>query len=109
MLIQLVLAAALGQTGKDSLVCKYDPDRNGSQVVLRGDGSIRFVSDDVAEKDSVMRADVFHRTSSRVIYRLVMPGRTDTFEVSLKTLRGTQRLSAEGSNEERVFHLSCER
>ncbi len=56
-----------------------------------------------------MRADVFHRTSSRVIYRLVMPGRTDTFEVSLKTLRGTQRLSAEGSNEERVFHLSCER
>lgn len=55
-----------------------------------------------------MKADMFHRTDSSVLYRLAMVGRTDTFEVSLRTLRGTQRLSLDG-NEEQVFQLSCER
>jgi hypothetical protein len=110
MLLSLIFAMAVPiQPGDNALVCRYDPDRNGSQVILRSDGSIRFVSAEIADKDSVMKADTFKRTSASVRYRLVMVGRTDTFDVSLKTLLGTQRLSYSNGEPEKVFHLVCER
>jgi hypothetical protein len=110
LLPMIVATAALAAlTGEDALVCRYDPDRNGSQVILRPDGSIRFVSEDVADKDSVMKADAYHRTSTNVRYRMVMVGRTDTFDVSLKTLHGTQRISHSNGEQEKLYHLICDR
>lgn len=110
MLLPIILAMALtAQSRDDALACRYSPDQNGSQVILRADGSIRFVSSEVADKDSVMKADIYRRTSASVRYRLVMVGRTDTFEVSLKTLHGTQRLSYSDGKQEKVFHLICSR
>jgi hypothetical protein len=110
MLLPLIFAMAVPiQSGDNALVCRYDPDRNGSQLILRSDGSIRFVSTEIADKDSVMKADTFNRTSLSVRYRLVMVGRTDTFDVSLKTLHGTQRISHSNGEPEKVFLLVCER
>lgn len=91
------------------MVCRYVPDRNGSQVVLRSDGSVKFVNEGVAEKDSIMKADIFRRSTSGLVYKIVMAGRTDTFEVSFRTLRGTQRLSSGNGGTDRVFDLSCVR
>lgn len=108
MLLVFAFAVALSP-GQGNLICRYDPDREGNQLVLRDDGSIRFVSLDTADKDSVMKADTYRLTASRVIYKLVMPGRTDTFEVSLKTLRGVQTLD-HGPNEQKTFfRLLCHR
>ena len=109
MFLPLIFAMAVPiQSGDNSLVCRYDPDRNGSHVILRFDGTIRFVSKEIADKDSVMKADTFKRTSAGVRFRVVMVGRTDTFDVSLKTLLGTQRISRNGEAE-KVFHLVCGR
>lgn len=77
--------------------------------MLRYDGSIRFVSSDIADKDSVMKADVYHRTTTTLLYRIVIVGRTDTFEVSLKTLQGVQRLTYTDGEQEKVFRLKCAR
>lgn len=108
MLLITALGIALMAEPNGELVCRYDPDRAGSQIVLRSDGSIRFVSEEVADKDAVMKADIFRHTNTNLYYRMVMVGRTDTFEVSLKTHRGTQRLSHSDGTAEKVFRLVCE-
>lgn len=54
-----------------------------------------------------MQADVFHRTATTVFYSVVMVGRTDTFEASLKTLRGMQRLTYTDGEQEKMFTLKC--
>jgi len=109
MFLPFILAAFLASEPEGILVCKYDPDRANSQVVLRSDGSIRFVNEEIAEKDAVMKADIFRRRGDRLLYKVVMAGRTDTFDVSLKTLRGTQRLSYGSGEPDKLFHLTCER
>lgn len=43
----------MGQYGKNSLVCRYVPDRQGSRIVLREDSTIRFVSAEVPEGHSL--------------------------------------------------------
>ena len=109
MFLPIALAALLMSEPKGELVCKYPLEQGNSQIVLRSDGSIRFVSEEVEDKDAVMKADIFRRTSDSLFYKIVMVGRTDAFKVSLKTLQGTQRLSFTDGRPEKVFPLSCER
>jgi hypothetical protein len=106
--LTLTLAAFFMAEPRGELVCKY-PEQATSQIVLRNDGSIRFVSEEVEDKDAVMKADIFRRTGESLFYKIVMVGRTDTFKISLTTLRGTQRLSYDDGRPEKVFALSCER
>jgi hypothetical protein len=108
MFLSLALAAMFS-TPRGELVCSYDPDRNGNKIVLRSDGSVRFVGLEVSEKDSVMQADIYRKTAASLLYKIVMGGRTDIFRVSLKTLHGTQTLDYGPSEQPRSFHLVCER
>jgi hypothetical protein len=110
MLLPLVVSfIAMAGSQPGPLVCRYDPDRDGSQIVLRPDGCIRFVAESVKDSESVMCADIHRQTATQVYYQLVMVGRTDTFQVSLTTLRGTQRLTHSDGSSDVIFHLTCHR
>jgi hypothetical protein len=105
------------------MVCRYQPDRGGASLELRADGTIRFLSKTPAQnsknpaqkaagrksparkRDSI-RADVFRRKDGAFFYRIVMPGRTDTFQVSEKAQSGTETVDL--GDVKTTFTLRCE-
>jgi hypothetical protein len=91
----------------DGLVCHYGEESlKGRQLVLSFSGTIKFLEPD--KPDTSATADIFRHTSSSVSYKIVMDGRTDSFFVNLKTLRGTQTLSFPDRPDIR-YSLACVR
>jgi hypothetical protein len=95
----------------DGLVCHYVGLYPGTQIILGFDGFIRFLEPDAKDfklRDATLKADIFHETSSSVRYKIVMEGRTDSFYVNRKSLRGTQKLKYPDAAA-KTFGLRCEK
>jgi len=89
----------------DGLVCCYSEESlKGRQLVLSFSGAIKFLEPD--KPDASATADIFRHTAASVSYKIVMDGRTDSFVVNLKTLRGTQTLSYPDRPDVR-YSLTC--